>query len=130
MKKDGALKELAMPELVFTESYCLESCNSCSRACPAGAIRPLTPEQKDQLQIGLARVRKGKCISWSDGEHCMLCADACPYYAINTIVRGGTDCPVVDNDLCRGCGACETVCPVDRRGKAIAVLPFSPQQKR
>lgn len=128
VKKGGPLGELAMPELVFNYEYgCEESCNRCSQACPTGAIRSLSHDEKWRTQIGVAAVKKEQCLAWHDEEYCMVCDEYCPYSAIETVWKGDVACPVVNPDLCRGCGACEANCPaID--GKAIFVNPLRPQQ--
>ena len=129
IKKGGPLSELAIPELVFNEYGCEESCNLCSQVCPTGAIRNLSNDEKWRRQIGIANVEKEKCLAWTDKEYCMVCDEYCPYNAIKTIWKGSIACPVVDPALCRGCGACEGACPAYRAGKAIFVHALNPQQK-
>jgi ferredoxin len=129
VKKGGPLNELAMPELVFKEYGCEESCNRCAEVCPTGAIRSISHDEKWRTQIGIARVKKGKCLAWADKEYCMVCDEYCPYNAIETAWIGDVACPVINEALCRGCGACEGACPAIRAGKAIFVHPVSPQKK-
>jgi len=57
----------------------------------------------------------------------MVCDEYCPYNAIETVWKGDVACPVVNQDLCRGCGACESACPAFRAGKAIFVYATKPQ---
>jgi ferredoxin len=128
VKANSGLKELHMPELCFDHGACEESCNQCSQVCPTGAIRTLSHDEKWKRKIGIARVKKGKCLAWADNEYCMVCDEYCPYSAIETVWRGDVACPVVNPDLCRGCGACENACPAIRAGKAIFVYPLNPQQ--
>ena len=127
VKKDGGRGELAMPELCFDEYGCEESCNRCSQVCPTGAIHNLSQDEKWKTQIGIAHVKKGKCLAWADNEYCMVCDEYCPYNAIETVWKGDVACPVVNPDLCRGCGACESACPAFRAGKAIFVDAVKPQ---
>jgi ferredoxin len=129
VKKGGTLKELAMPELCFNEGDCQEFCSRCTEVCPTGAIRQLTIEQKRQVKIGEARIRKGKCLAWQDNEYCMVCDEFCPYSAIATHTKGnGIACPVMRPERCRGCGACEYNCPAIERGKAITISARTPQE--
>lgn len=129
VKKGGPLSELAMPEIVFEEYGCEESCNRCSQVCPTGAIRSISHDKKWRTQMGIATVKKGKCLAWADNEYCMVCDEYCPYNAIETVWKGDIACPVVDPNLCRGCGACEGACPAYRAGKAIFVYPTQPQRQ-
>jgi ferredoxin len=129
VKSGGAVNELSMPELCFETGACEESCNQCSQVCPTGAIRRLTHGEKWRTQIGEAKVQKDKCLAWTDNEYCMVCDEYCPYSAIKAIEHGDVDCPEVDPEICRGCGACENACPAIRAGKAIFVHPLNPQQK-
>lgn len=129
VKKGGPLREMAIPELVFKEYGCEESCNRCAEVCPTGAIRAINHDEKWRTQIGIARVKKGKCLAWKDKEYCMVCDEYCPYNAIDTVWIGDVACPVVNEALCRGCGACEGACPAIRAGKAIVVNPVTPQKK-
>jgi len=128
VKADGGLKELHLPELCFDNGACEESCNQCSQICPTGAIRQLTQDQKWRTQIGVARIEKEKCLAWTDNEYCMVCDEYCPYRAIQIEQRGDVSCPIINEDLCRGCGACENACPAVRAGKAIFIHPLKPQQ--
>ncbi len=110
------------PELDTERTYCEEHCNQCSQVCPAGAIRPLTLDQKRSRQIGRANVIKKACLAWEDGEHCMVCQEFCPYFAIEASESpAGIPRPVVKPEVCRGCGACQSECPAVRMGKAIIV---------
>ena len=128
VKAGGGLTELFMPELRFDNGTCEESCNQCSQVCPTGAIRTLTYQQKHRTQIGLAKIEKEKCLAWTDNEYCMVCDEYCSYRAFDTEWHGDVACPVVNETLCRGCGACENACPAVRAGKAIFVHPINPQQ--
>jgi len=117
-----ALGQFFQPELAVDETYCRDDCNRCSRICPTGAIGALTLAQKRSRQIGLAVVTRSACLAWADGESCTLCQAACPYGAIETgFNEGGVRSPIVNPDVCRGCGRCQNVCPAVREGKAIIV---------
>lgn len=130
-KTGDGLAELCLPELNYNQSedtYCEEFCNACSQACPTGAIRPLTEEVKRMRKIGTAHVIREACIGWADHMECMGCDEYCPYNAIKTLHVGGVPVPLVDSKRCRGCGACQAVCPAVKKGKAIMVEPLVKQE--
>jgi len=118
--RSGALG-LLTPVVVLRDDYCSESCNECLRVCPNGAIATLDLTEKRRLAMGYARVDRSRCWAWEDGIPCMRCSETCPYGAIEAAVVDGLDCPVVDPDVCRGCGKCQLACPVG--GLAIRVEP-------
>ena len=93
------------------EQYCFQDCVACTEVCPTGALRPLTVKEKHSIPIGLAVIDKRKCIAWEKKEYCAVCDEYCPYKAIRLAEHGGVNCPTVDADKCRGCGACESNCP-------------------
>ncbi|WP_052881440.1 4Fe-4S binding protein [Kiritimatiella glycovorans] len=121
-QRTAGIAEWYLPEMDFNTSYCEEFCNKCTQVCPTGALRPLTEEQKRMRKIGTARVIREQCLGWAEQKHCMLCDEFCPYNAV-LVRKGKNDVPkpVVDPDVCRGCGACQNVCPVE--GKAIVIDP-------
>jgi Pyruvate/2-oxoacid:ferredoxin oxidoreductase delta subunit len=91
--------------------------------CPTGAIKELKIKEKTQVRIGSAWINKNRCIPYAYGRPCTVCEEKCPTTpkAITMIETGmimpdGTvayqAAPVVDFDLCIGCGICETKCPV------------------
>ncbi|MFO7900308.1 MAG: 4Fe-4S dicluster domain-containing protein [Planctomycetota bacterium] len=122
--------QLFQPELDTDRAACDPACNRCSQVCPTGALRPLTLPEKRQRQIGRARVWPAACLAWTGERECMDCQRACPYAAIETrFSRGGLPSPRVDRDRCRGCGACQNVCPGNERGKAIIVHGVDRQRR-
>ena len=100
------------------ENFCFQGCTACTQACPTGAIRLLSEAEKKQIRIGTARIDKKACIAWEKGEYCVVCQEFCPYQAIVEVKQKGVNCPIVDEALCRGCGACESQCPA----KPIAIV--------
>ncbi len=109
-----------VPEVRFTDGYCLENCNTCSRVCPSGAITLFDKDAKSQLFIGTAEIRVENCLLTKNTE-CDRCKMACPYDAIRIepsdvalIMQ-----PVVLQDHCVGCGACVVICPP----RVIEVVP-------
>ncbi|MFA6294653.1 MAG: 4Fe-4S binding protein [Victivallales bacterium] len=118
------------PEMNAYKGTCQESCNNCTQVCPTGAIRKLQFEEKHSMQIGVAKVTKSKCIAWNDGEYCMVCDEFCPYRAIdNDPSESGLARPVVNPEICRGCGICQNACPVRKKGAAIVVGGINEQKR-
>jgi MauM/NapG family ferredoxin protein len=103
---------LGTPRLVPRIGECDEYCTRCGEACPTGAIRALSREEKRNERIGIARVNKETCLGWNDRLLCFICAEFCPYLAISADPENkDVPCPVVSEELCRGCGICEKQCP-------------------
>jgi MauM/NapG family ferredoxin protein len=100
------------PQLIPRKGRC-ELCLLCQEVCPTGAIQPTRVEE---VRIGTAVIDKGSCLVWGQGINCLLCLEQCPMFAIST---DPMERPVVDEQTCVGCGACENGCPVD--GSAIRV---------
>lgn len=122
MPRGRTLGQFFHPELDTNQSYCEEFCSECTHACPAGAIKPLTLERKRMRKIGTARVERSACLAWAEGEYCMVCEEYCPYHAIRTDESvSGIPRPLVEPDICRGCGICQANCPAVRAGRAIIV---------
>jgi polyferredoxin len=108
------------PILVAKIGYCEFNCTLCGQVCPTGAIRELGVPEKQKTKIGLAFVDTGRCIPFAFGRPCIVCEEFCPtpkkaiYFKKIKGPTGETvNAPVVDIDLCIGCGICETMCPVN-----------------
>ncbi len=116
LRPSGSPDRLMLPEMQFNRGYCRPECTRCSEICPAGAIRPVTREEKSSIQIGHAVVNLDNCVVNTDGKSCGNCARHCPTGAIS-MVRSNPDdpkslrIPVVNEEMCIGCGACENLCP-------------------
>lgn len=105
---------------------CESSCNACGQVCPTGAIRALPMEEKRVARMGLAVLNEQTCLPMAGIEDCDLCVqecisagyDAIEYQQVGTEVDGsgnpiegtGFLAPVVLDDLCVGCGLCQTRC--------------------
>jgi ferredoxin len=109
------------------EQFCFQSCTACTQVCPSGAIRFMKAEEKQQVAIGLARIDKKACVAWEKSAFCVVCQEFCPYQAIIEVDHLGVKCPIVDEEKCRGCGACESQCPA--LPLAIVVEGRNPQPR-
>lgn len=111
------------PMLVPKIGYCEFYCSLCTQVCPSAAIKELTIEEKIRVRIGTAWINKNRCIPYFLGRPCIVCEEHCPtspkaikLVTVETILPDGTvakqKAPVIDLDLCIGCGICEYRCPV------------------
>jgi ferredoxin len=107
------------PRLSFRHGFCEYDCQRCTTVCPNGALLPLTREQKQRTQLGIARLYKDRCIVYCRGEACGACVELCPTHAVYSRDDGGLLYPEMAAGACIGCGACEYACPLEP--KAIAV---------
>ena len=110
------LQHLMQPESSYENGYCRPECTKCSEVCPAGAILPITPEEKTAIHIGTAVVDLDLCVVNRDGVSCGNCARHCPAEAIKMVPtdpdnRDSPKIPTVIEAKCIGCGACEYLCP-------------------
>ena len=116
LRPSTSLMTLMQPEMSFERGYCRPECNRCSQICPAGAIRPISIEEKSSIQIGHAVVNLDNCVVNTDGVSCGNCARHCPNGAIRMVRKNPEDpnslmIPTVLEERCIGCGACENLCP-------------------
>ena len=107
---------LMQPVMSYERGHCRPECTRCSEVCPAGAIKPIDIEEKSSIQIGHAVWIKKNCVPITDGVECGNCARHCPTGAIEMVMLDENDeespmVPVVNEEACIGCGACEYVCP-------------------
>ncbi|AXB82545.1 4Fe-4S dicluster domain-containing protein [Megasphaera hexanoica] len=120
---ENGIMQMGQPYMDFTRGYCVYNCNFCSQVCPAGAIRPLQLDVKQQTKIGIARYAQFHCLIAREGIICGNCARHCPVQAITMVEnRDGRSYPKVDGARCIGCGACEYHCPA--HPAAISVSPM------
>lgn len=100
--EDGLLN-WRTPIMDFHRGAC-DFCGECEQVCPSGAIRDVSA---NSCVIGTAVVDEQRCLAWAQSG-CRLCVDVCPYEALSLDSAGR---PVVDEQLCNGCGLCEYTCP-------------------
>lgn len=124
---DGLVR-LRTPVLDFRLGYC-DFCGLCARVCPTGAILPFP---KETTKVGLA-VLTERCIALRTAA-CRVCEEKCPYDAVTLDEH---KVPVIDPEICNGCGLCENVCPANvfqsyRTGveRGIVVRPFAALEAR
>ncbi len=116
LRPSSSFDTFMLPEMSYERGYCRPECTRCSEVCPAGAIRPVSREEKSSIQTGHAVINLDNCISNTENKHCRSCARHCPAKAISFVQKntGGVKSgkiPVVNEELCIGCGACENLCP-------------------
>lgn len=116
LRPSGRLMTLMQPEMSYERGYCRPECTKCSEVCPTGAIKPLTRADKSATQVGHAVWIADNCVVNTDGVSCGNCARHCPTGAIQMVPKeadapGSPLIPVVDEERCIGCGACENLCP-------------------
>lgn len=116
LRPSCSLETLMQPEMSYEQGYCRPECTRCSEVCPAGAIRPISLEQKSSTRIGHAVWVKKNCVPLTDGVSCGNCARHCPTGAIQMVNLDSDDefspmIPAVNTERCIGCGACENLCP-------------------
>ena len=116
LRPSSDLLHLMQPVMSYERGYCRPECNRCSEVCPAGAIKPIKPEDKVSTQIGHAVWIKKNCVVLTDDVECGNCARHCPVGAIEMVPSNPDDeespyVPAVNEARCIGCGACEYLCP-------------------
>lgn len=120
---EAGLEGIWSPILVPKMGYCEYRCTLCGQVCPTGAIKRLTLKEKAKVKIGLAMIDKGRCLPYAHGKPCIVCEEVCPtpkkaiWFKEATFEdRNGRvtrlQQPIVDLELCIGCGICEAKCPV------------------
>ena len=116
LRASSKLDTFMQPEMSYERGYCRPECTKCSEVCPAGAITKVTREQKTAIQIGHAVWIGQNCVPLRDGVSCGNCAKHCPSGAITMMPYNPDDetspkIPIINEERCIGCGACEHVCP-------------------
>lgn len=125
------------PTLNFEENYC-DFCQEenggsplCVKNCPSYALKLEDGATAETTKIGLATIDEYQCLAYRD-TGCRECYKACPYEAIELTGTEERPRPVVLEDVCTGCGACEAACVSLKNGsiasgvteRAITVKTF------
>ena len=135
---EGGFEALWTPIGVARYGYCEYNCVMCTQVCPTGAIHKLDLKTKKKTVIGLAYIDRSRCIPWYKNEKCIVCEEQCPVPDKAILLKeekaigfDGTEKkvlrPYVKEDLCIGCGICETKCPVEGES-AIKITPQNEQR--
>ena len=116
LRPSTGLMTLMQPIAAFEKGYCRPECVRCSEVCPTGAIKPISVADKSAVHVGRAVWVKENCLPIRDGQPCGNCARHCPTHAIEMVPIDDADpkslkIPVVNDEVCIGCGACEHLCP-------------------
>lgn len=109
---ENGLLTMRTPTLDFSRDYCdwctetLGTRPLCAEVCPTQALKLPEEATPENTIIGTAVITEDWCLAYRL-IGCRFCYDACPYEAMELDEIGR---PSVINDLCNGCGACESVC--------------------
>jgi ferredoxin len=97
----------------YARGFCQFECVACGAVCPSGAITLLSVDAKTTAAVARSSLDLPKCIVTEKGTPCGACAEHCPSGALDMarVPAHRHPIPVLDETLCIGCGACETVCP-------------------
>jgi NAD-dependent dihydropyrimidine dehydrogenase PreA subunit len=87
-------------------------------ACPTKALKPIdisgvaTEHLSSVVKIGTAYIDTDECIPYKLEQTCLACIEVCP---VDRTITSKTDeeprKPVINEESCFGCGACEKACP-------------------
>ena len=116
LRPSSDITRLMQPEMSYEFGYCRPECAKCAEVCPTDAIHLTDLAEKSSTQIGHAVWIKDNCVPLTDGEECGNCARHCPSGAIQMVPSDAGNpaspkIPVINEERCIGCGACENLCP-------------------
>ena len=121
----------AIPCFLCTTLPCIAECEDNALVWPRivradGSVL----EGPKAVRMGTARVKQALCVTWGtvdrEPRDCRICVDRCPYpdEALRLAPPGEGEPyghPVVDSEVCTGCGLCVFACPPEP--SAIVVEP-------
>lgn len=116
LRPSEKLSTLMQPEMTYENGFCRPECAECAKVCPTDVISLTSLAEKSSIAIGQAVWIKENCIVNTDEQQCNACQRNCPTGAIIQVARDPDNekslkIPVVDKEICIGCGACEYLCP-------------------
>ncbi len=94
-------------QLSFASSGCT-FCDDCAKACEQGVLR-LGESHYTEKIAAIFQINTQACVAHNQ-VICFSCKEPC---IDDAILFNGMFNPVIDKDLCTGCGFCISVCPVD-----------------
>ena len=126
---ENGISGLMQPHMYFSvHEFCQFECNLCTQICPNGALQKLSLEEKKLTQVGVVQFRKEECVVYFREEYCGACAEHCPTQAVHMVeYKNGLTIPAITPEICIGCGACESICPV--RPDAIFIVGNDVQKR-
>ena len=107
----------------------------CMNACPTDALRDVA--EKHDPHMGYARIDENICIA-HQGYRCEVCYRVCPLIdeaiTIDFQSLEGDDIhtkfvPVINKEVCTGCGLCVERCAVDEPYVPIRIVTLAEQEK-
>lgn len=107
----------ASPKLVNTpylkpnESPCT-FCQKCIEVCPTEAL-----SLSRSMKIGTAKIMKNTCLGYKN-VMCDFCVYSCPEKGAIQLQNGK---PVINEELCTGCGQCVSACISEVKGIQITL---------
>ena len=89
----------------------------CIPACPDGALLPV--QELSDVSMGYAILDKKKCQAYGD-TFCQQCVIDCP---VPGAIRQVDSKPIIDKNICTGCGVCMRSCSTVNIPLAIKIKP-------
>ena len=121
--KTPYLDPRSIPCFLCTTLPCIAECDDEALVWPQLTRKDGTViEGPRAVRMGTARVKPGLCVTWGDLDReprdCRVCVDRCPYpeeaIRIAPPLEGeALGHPVVDAEVCTGCGLCVFACPAE-----------------
>jgi ferredoxin-type protein NapG len=89
----------------------------CISACPDGALLPV--QELTDVSMGYAIIDKKKCQAYGE-TFCQQCVIDCP---VPGAIHQVSDKPIIDKNICTGCGVCMRSCSTVNIPLAIKIKP-------